>query len=75
MPTKVSSRLLTRVGVRLRAARQAKALSQEGVALAAGLDRSYVSGIERGEFNVSLLTLSRIAKVLGVRLSLLLDGE
>ena len=75
MPTKVSSRLLTRVGDRLREARHRKQLSQEAVALAAGLARSYVSGIERGEFNVSLLTLSRIAKVLGVRLSLLLDGE
>jgi transcriptional regulator with XRE-family HTH domain len=76
VPTKVAkSRLLQRVGTRLRAARNDKALSQEAVAFAAGLDRSYVSGIERGEFNVSLLTLARIAKVLGVRLATLLDGE
>lgn len=76
MPTRVrSSRLLQRIGARLRTARHAKGLSQEGVALAAGLDRSYVSGLERGEFNVSILTLAKVAKAVGVRLSVLLDGE
>jgi transcriptional regulator with XRE-family HTH domain len=76
VPTKVPhSRLLKRLGTRLRAARTEKGLSQESLAFAAGLDRSYVSGIERGEFNVSILTLEKIAKALGTRLSAVLDGD
>ena len=76
MATRVkNSRLLQRLGVRLRAARLAKGLSQEAVAFSAGLDRSYVSGLERGEFNVSVLTLAKVAKVVGLRLGTLLNGE
>lgn len=76
MPTKApNSRLLLRLGARLRTGRRAKGMSQEAVALAAGLDRSYVSGMERGEFNVSVLTLVRVAKVLGLRLSALFAEE
>ena len=74
MPTKVSDPLLTRVGRRLRAAREAKGLTQEGLADAAGMDRSYVSGFERGEFNVSILALRELAKAAGVKLSDLLGG-
>ncbi|MBL8311199.1 MAG: helix-turn-helix transcriptional regulator [Burkholderiales bacterium] len=40
-------------------------LSQEQLALAAGLDRSYVGQIERGDNNVTLLNLKRIADALG----------
>ena len=76
MPTRVpNSRLLQRIGARLRTARLAKGLSQEAVALAANLDRSYVSGIERGEFNVSVLTLTRLTKAVGLRLGALFEGE
>jgi transcriptional regulator with XRE-family HTH domain len=76
VPKKISnSRLLQRIGTRLRAARLAKGLSQEKVALAAGLDRSYVSGLERGEFNVSVLTLARAAKIVGLTLRALFEAE
>ncbi len=74
MPKKTAHPLLKRVGARLRRARQAKGLSQEAVALAAGMDRSYVSGLERGEFNVSVLALARLARVTGVRLATLFDS-
>ncbi len=67
--------MLTRVGARVRKARQARHLSQEALAHLAGLDRSYVSGLERGEFNVSLLALAKIARVLGVKLGTLLEHE
>jgi transcriptional regulator with XRE-family HTH domain len=53
-------------GARLRALRKARKLSQEGVALKAGLDRSYVGQIERGEANLSLVNIHRIAEALGV---------
>lgn len=58
-----------------RGLRKAKGLSQEALALAAGLDRSYVAGIERGEFNVWLLALARLARVTGVPLVDLLDAD
>jgi len=52
-----------------------KGLSQEALAHTAGLDRSYVSGLERGEFNVSLLALAKLARALSVRLSALFESE
>ncbi len=39
-------------------------MSQEGLAFSAALDRSYVGGVERGERNISFLTLVKIAKCL-----------
>jgi transcriptional regulator with XRE-family HTH domain len=75
VPTKASHPLLKRVGVRLRVARRTKGLSQEALAHAANMDRSYVSGLERGEFNVSLLALARLSRVLNISLSVLVDGE
>ena len=53
-------------GARLRALRKALELSQEKVALRCGLDRSYLGQIERGESNVSLINIHRIAEALEV---------
>ncbi len=75
MPTRTSHPLLKRVGARLRKARQAKGLSQEALAHVAGLDRSYVSGLERGEFNVSVVALAKLARAAGLRLSVLFESE
>ena len=52
---------------RVRALRKEKGLSQEDLALACDLDRTYISGIERGERNVSLVNIQRIADALGCR--------
>jgi transcriptional regulator with XRE-family HTH domain len=52
-------------GARLRQLRKARKISQEAVALASGLDRSYLGRIERGEVNVSLVNIWRIAEALG----------
>lgn len=40
-------------------------MSQEELAHAAGLDRSYMGGVERGDRNVSLDNIHRIARALG----------
>ena len=55
-----------RFGARLRTLRKARKLSQEEVALRSELDRSYLGKIERGESNVSLVNIHRIAEALGV---------
>lgn len=59
-------RVKRRFGARIRELREARDLTQEDVAFAAGLDRSYLSGIERGKKNLSLVNIHRIAKALGV---------
>lgn len=59
-------RVKKRLGARLRQLRKALDLSQEEVALSAGLDRSYFGAIERGEKNVSLVNIHRIAEALQV---------
>ena len=54
------------VGRNLRQIRLRLALSQEELADACGLHRTYVGGIERGERNITLATLERLAIALGV---------
>ena len=58
--------LLIAVGARVRALRKAHGFSQEDFAAAAALDRAYYGGVERGERNVSVRNLVRIAATLGV---------
>ncbi len=55
-----------RFGVVLRHHREAQGHSQESFADACGLHRTYVGAIERGERNVSIDNIARIAEALGV---------
>ena len=64
------------VGAAFRQFREQAGLSQEQVALAAGLDRTYVSGIERSRRNPSLRSMQRVASVLNIDLAdLLLEAR
>ena len=55
---------LVSFGNRLRQLRKRAGLSQEALAHKAELDRSYVGGVERGEYNVSLLNICILARAL-----------
>ena len=63
------------VGQNLRRIRLEKRISQEGLALEAEVDRSYVSGLERGIKNPTVLILEKLAAVLGVSVSALTATE
>lgn len=60
------------LGAAIRATRAEHGLSQEALARMAEIERSYYGAIERGEFNITLDTLTTIAAGLGVRPSSLL---
>ncbi|HVW93942.1 MAG TPA: helix-turn-helix transcriptional regulator [Devosia sp.] len=61
-------------GCRVREVRLRAGLSQEELAHRASLDRSYVGGVERGERNVSLVNIHKIAKALNVSPEVLFHG-
>jgi transcriptional regulator with XRE-family HTH domain len=62
-------------GLRVRELRSEKGISQEELAALTELDRTYISGIERGKRNLSLKNILRIASALDVTASQLLDIE
>ncbi len=60
-------------GANVRRYRIAAGLSQEAVAVKMGVDRAYVSSMERGQQNVTLLTMWHLAEALNVKPADLLD--
>lgn len=53
-------------GRRLAELRRAKSWSQEKLALESGLARSYLGGVERGQRNIALVNICKLADTLGV---------
>ena len=64
---------LVAFGTKVRQARKVKHLSQEALADLAGIDRSYMGHIERGDQNITLTKLYQIADALGVAASELIE--
>ena len=64
---------LVALGSAIRRAREAASISQERLALLAEVDRSYVGRVERGDNAVAVLTLVRLAAVLDMSASSLLE--
>lgn len=66
--------VLEKFGHNVREKREALGLSQEALADAAELDRTYIGGIERGERNPTLISTVRIANALKVSVSEICEG-
>jgi transcriptional regulator with XRE-family HTH domain len=62
------------LGARIREARRARGWTQEALASAAGIDRSYVGGVERGERNPTFNTLCDICRALGCDVASITPG-
>lgn len=65
--------VLVALGEAIRRIRLSKDISQEKLALLAEVDRSYVGRVERGDNNVAVLTLSRLAQALGTSIAKLMQ--
>lgn len=74
MTVSKQSDILRKFGQRVREMRNGAGLSQEAFANLCGLDRTYISGIERGNRNVALRNIEVIAKSLGLTIAELLKG-
>jgi transcriptional regulator with XRE-family HTH domain len=66
--------ITARFGVRLRQFREKQGWTQVVMADTVGIDRSYISDMERGKKNVCLPTLEVLAQAFGVTISQLLKG-
>jgi transcriptional regulator with XRE-family HTH domain len=62
-------------GKQVKKLRLEKGLSQEALALLADLDRTYIPSIEKGERNVSITVIEKIANALNVKISILFDEK
>ena len=64
-----------RFGKRLKEVRQEQSFTQEELAHKAGLNRTYIGDIERGEKNLTLESMDRLAIALGIKIRDFFDWE
>lgn len=70
----MNTEILKKLGDRIRMARDMQKITQEELAERAGLHRTYIGMIERGEKNITILSLEKVSKALGLSLSNLING-
>jgi transcriptional regulator with XRE-family HTH domain len=69
----MENNILTLFGQNLVKVRKELGWSQEQLAIASGIGRSYMSGIERGRRNLGLLNICKLAETMGIKPSMLMD--
>lgn len=69
-----SNKILAALGLNIRRQRELSRLTQEMLAESAGLDSTYISGIERGLRNPGIKNVAKLAKALGIQTSDLCKG-
>jgi transcriptional regulator with XRE-family HTH domain len=70
----MSQVIRNKFGKRIRSLRLEKGWSQEELADKVGLHRTYIGAIERGEQNVSIDNIAKLAKTLGISVEVLFKG-
>jgi len=70
----MAAALLQKLGARIREKRKALGFTQETLAATAGVDRSYIGGVERGERNVTFTMLCQICSALECDIAALAKG-
>jgi transcriptional regulator with XRE-family HTH domain len=73
VPKDTQSPLLRKVGVRIKTLREARGWSQQQLATRSGVNRVYLSGIERGIRNFTILHLAKLTRALKVTAGSLID--
>ena len=68
MPKRNGDPVQKRIGIRIKQLRAKTDLSQERLAMQAGLDRTYINSVENGRRNISINSLHKIASALGASL-------
>lgn len=64
----------SKVGARIKEIREGAKMSQKDLAYSSDLDRSYIASVERGQRNISIVNLEKIANSLNITLSELFKG-
>lgn len=64
-----------KIGSRIKELRVKKEISQEELALLAGLDRTYINSVENGKRNISIINIEKISKALDVSLKKFFSKE
>ena len=70
----MEEKILSRFGIRLKALREEKKISQEKFALSIGMDRTYYASVEAGKRNISIVNIKKIADGFNVSLEELFKG-
>jgi len=65
----------SKIGLRIKSIRSDKGISQNDLAFYAGLDRSYLAGVENGKRNISVINLEKIAIALETTIKKFFDSE
>lgn len=74
MDSAQESEFLKTLGKRIRQLRKERRLSQDRLALECDLTQTYLSQVERGERNVSVLTLQVLARAMDITLAQMFEG-